>query len=139
MSSKRFRTGRRAGAYRRPRPAYDSFVLYDVAWHARMSHVLSGALGIWGVAGTIGPDPEDANGFVIAPRTGPEIRVCHDASAGWAVTLRDPASGEEVGLGQHPGLPGLLRRLREELAPDAPAGRLVVGAQQMLGRDAGGR
>ena len=63
----------------------------------------------------------------------------HNAPAGWAVTLRDPSSGTEVGLGRHAGLPGLLRRLREALAPDAPAGRLVIGAQQILGRDAGAR
>jgi hypothetical protein len=55
------------------------------------------------------------------------------------VTLRNPSSGAEVGLGRHAGLPGLLRRLREELAPDAPAGRLVIGTQQILGRDAGAR
>ena len=106
---------------------------YDAGWHARMSRVFSGALNLWGVAGSVGPDPEDASGFVIAPRTGAAIRVRHDAPAGWAVTLRDPASGEDVALGHHAGLPGLLRRLREELAPHAPAGRLVIGAQQMFG------
>ena len=127
----------RRGASRRPGPAYDPFVLNDAAWHARIARVLSGALDLWGVAGTVGPDPEDANGFVIAPRTGPEIRVRHEPSAGWAVTLCDPPSGEEVGLGRHAGLSGLLRGLREELAPDAPAGRLVIGAQQTRGRDAG--
>lgn len=104
-----------------------------------MSRVFSGALGIWGVAGTVGPDPDDANGFVIAPRTGPELRVSHHAAQGWGVTLRDPASRAAVGLGRHAGLPGLLRRLRDELAPEAPAGRLVIGAQQMLDRDAGAR
>jgi hypothetical protein len=119
--------------------AYDSRVLYDAAWHARISRVFSGALGIWGVAGTVGPDSADANGFVIAPRTGPEIRVSHHPSAGWIVALRDPSSGAVVGLGRHAGLAGLLRRLREALAPDAPAGRLVIGAQQILGRDAGAR
>jgi hypothetical protein len=112
---------------------------YDAAWHARTSRVFSGALAIWGVAGTVGPDPEDANGFVVAPRTGAAIRVRHDPAAGWAVTLRDPASGVAVELDCHAGLPGLLRRLREELAPHAPAGRLVIGAQQMRGRDADGR
>ena len=121
-----------------PRPTYDSLVLSDAAWHARIARVFSGALGIWGVAGTVGPDPEDANGFVIAPRTGPEIPVSHDAGAGWAVTLCNPASGTAVGLGRHAGLPGLLRRLREALAPDAPTGRLVIGAQQIR-RDAGAR
>jgi hypothetical protein len=128
-----------ARGFSRSGPAHDSFVLYDAAWHARTSRVFSGALGIWGVVGTVGPDPEDANGFVIAPRTGPTLRVRHDASAGWAVTLCDPVSGEAVVLGRHAGLPGLLRRLREALAPDAPAGRLVIGAQQILGRDAGAR
>ena len=112
---------------------------YDAAWHARVSRVLSGALGIWGVAGMVGPDPGDANGFVIASRTGREIRVSHHPSAGWTVTLREPSSGAEVGLGRHAGLPGLLRRVREALAPDAPAGRLVIGAQQILGRDADAR
>ncbi len=119
--------------------AYDSGVLYDAAWHARISRVFSGALGIWGVAGTVGPDPEDPSGFVIASRTGREMRVSHHPSAGWGATLRDPASGAEVGLGRHAGLPGLLRRLREALAPEAPAGRLVIGAQRILERDADAR
>ena len=66
------------------------------------------------------------------------MRVSHSASAGWALTLCDSASRAEVGLVHHAGLPGLLRQLREELAPDAPAGRLVIGAQQ-LRRDAGAR
>ena len=118
------------------RPAYDPRVLYDAAWHARIARVLSGALDVWGVAGTVGPDSENANGFVVTPGTGREIRVSHHPSAGWAVTLRDPASGEADGLGRHAGLPGLLRRLREELAPDAPAGRLVIGAQRIPDRDA---
>ena len=138
MASKRFGTV----AVQRPsspRPTYDFLVLNDAAWHARISRVLSGALSIWGVAGTVGPDPADANGFVIAPRTGPAMRVSHHLSAGWTVTLREPSSGAVVGLGRHAGLPGLLRRLREALAPDAPAGRLVIGAQQILGRDAGAR
>jgi len=111
-------------------------VLNDAAWHARVSRVFSGALGVWGIAGSVGPDPEDANGFVIAPRSGPEMRVRHRAPHGWTVALRDPASGEEVGLGLHAGLPGLLRRLRDTLAPQAPAGRLVIGAQAIFGRDA---
>ena len=139
MSSNRFGTGRRAGAQRGPRPAYDSLVSYDVAWHARTFRVLSGALGIWGVAATVAPDPEDANGFLIVPRSGAAIRVSHGAPAGWALTLRDPSSGAEAALGHHAGLPGLLRRLREALAPDAPAGRLVIGTQRLRGRDADSR
>ena len=61
------------------------------------------------------------------------------APAGWSVTLCDPESGAQAPLGRHAGLPGLLRRLREDLAPGAPAGRLVIGAQPLLGRDLGGR
>ena len=62
------------------------------------------------------------------------MRVSHSASAGWALTLCDSASRAEVGLVHYAGLPGLLRQLREELAPDAPAGRLVIGAQQLRPR-----
>ena len=137
MSSWRF--GNRAEAHRRQRPAYDSPVLYDTAWHARISRVFSGALAIWGVAGTVGPDPADANGFIVVSRDGVEVRVRHDPSAGWAATLSDSASGEAVEPVRHAGLPGLLRRLREALAPDAPAGRLVIGAQRMRGGDASAR
>ena len=96
-------------------------------------------MGLWGVAATVAPDPEDANGFLIVPRSGAAIRVSHRVLAGWALTLRDPISGEETAPGRHAGLPGLLRRLREALAPDAPAGRLVIGTQQLRGRDAGSR
>jgi hypothetical protein len=109
--------------------------LNDAAWHARVARVLSGALGVWGVTGSVGPDPEDASGFVIAPCAGPELRV-RLAPQGWTVALRDPAAGEAVALGRHAGLPGLLRGLRDALAPEAPAGRLVIGSQQLLGRDA---
>jgi len=139
MSSKRFGSARRTGARRRPRPAYDSLVQHDPAWHTRIARVLAGALGVWGVAGTVGPDPEEARGFVIVPRAGPALRVSHHPSAGWAVTLRDPAPGAEVALGRHAGLPGLLRRLREVLAPEAAPGHLVIGAPQILPRDAGAR
>lgn len=110
-------------------------MLYDAAWHARISRILSGALRIWGVSGTISPDPDDVNGLLITPTTGPEIRVRHNAPAGWTVTLRDPAPGAPGRLSRHAGLPGLLRQLREDLAPDAPAGRLVIGAQPLLERD----
>ncbi len=38
--------------------------------------------------------------------------------------------GEHL-LGAHAGLPGLLRTLRHELAPNAPAGRLIIGSQSL--------
>ncbi len=118
--------------------AYDCAMRHDAAWHARISLVLSGALRVWGVSGMVTRDPDDPAGFVVAPDAGPAMRVRHQAAAGWTVWLRDPASGAPAPLGRHAGLPGLLRRLREDLAPDAPAGRLVIGAQPLLGRDLGG-
>ena len=117
---------------------YDDAMLHDAAWHARISLVLSGALHVWGVRGTVTRDLEDTAGFVVAPDTGPVMRVRHQASAGWSVTLRDPLSGAPVPPGHHAGLPGLLQQLRENLAPDAPAGHLVIGAQSLLGTDPGG-
>jgi len=130
----------RAGPTPRAMLAYDDAMRRDAAWHARISRVLSGALRVWGVPGTVTRDPDDPDGFVIAPNTGLAMRVRHQAPAGWTVTLRDSVSGaQKTPLGRHAGLPGLLRRLREDLAPDAPAGRLVIGAQPLLGRDSGGR
>jgi hypothetical protein len=105
-------------------------VLNDAAWHARLSRVFSGALNVWGVGASVRPDPEGASGFVIAPGSGPEIRVRYLPAGGWTVAFRDPASGASIEVGRHAGLPGVLRQLREELAPDAPAGRLVIGAQR---------
>lgn len=119
--------------------AYDDAMRHDAAWHARICRVLSGTLRVWGVSGTVTRDPDDAHGFVIAPATGPAMLIGHRVASGWTVTLRHPLSRTQVPLGCHAGLPGLLRRLREDLAPDAPPGRLVIGAQPLLGRDPGGR
>lgn len=119
-----------------PRPAYDSRVRDDAAWRARISRVLAGALEVWGVAGSVGADPGDADGFVVAAGSGRSMRVRHHPAHGWIVALDDAVSGEAVELGRHAGLPGLLRQLREELAPEAPAGRLVIGAQRILHGDA---
>ena len=106
---------------------YDAAMLHDAAWHARTHLVFSGALRIWGVRGTVARDPDDAAQFVILPASGPRLAIRHRAPAGWTLILRDPAPGAPGHVGHHAGLPGLLRRLREELAPDAPAGRLVIG------------
>ncbi len=116
---------------------YDDAMLQDAAWHARIFLVLSGALRVWGVSGTVIRDPDDPAGFVVAPDAGPALRVRHETPAGWTVRLRDAASGAPVPPHRHAGLQGLLRQLREDLAPDAPAGRLVIGAQPLLGRDPG--
>ena len=112
---------------------------HGAAWHARISRVLSGALRVWGISGTVTGDPDDADGFVIAPDGSPAVRLRHCAPAGWSVTLLDPVAGARMPSGRHTGLPGLLRQLREDLAPGAAAGRLVIGAQPLLGRDPGGQ
>ncbi|OGA94719.1 MAG: hypothetical protein A3G27_07400 [Betaproteobacteria bacterium RIFCSPLOWO2_12_FULL_66_14] len=97
------------GVGRRRRLAYDDVMHHDAAWHARISRVLSGALRVWDVTGTVSRDPDDPDGFVVAPGTGPAIRVGHHAPAGWSVTVRDPVPGAAAPLGRHAGLPGLLR------------------------------
>jgi len=112
---------------------------HDAAWQARISRVFSGALRVWGIAGAVRRDPDDPDGFVVALRTGVEMLVRHQLPAGWDVARLDPVSGARISLGRHAGLPGLLRQLREDLAPDAPAGRLVIGAQPLLARDPGGQ
>lgn len=112
---------------------------YDPAWQARISGVLSGALRIWGVRGTVTCDPDDTAAFVLVPDAAAALRVRHDASTGWTLTLCIPGSRAPTPRGCHAGLPGLLRQLREELAPDSPAGRLIIGVQPLLRRDADGR
>lgn len=83
--------------------------------------VLAGALRLWGVSATVEPDPHDASAFVVAPASGSQLELRHRPAEGWALTRG------EMPLGCFAGLPGLLRALRDELAPDAPAGRLIIG------------
>lgn len=107
-------------------------MVHDTAWHARILCVLSGALRMWGVSGSVSREADDGDGFVIAPAGGTALRVTHGVA--WSLTRCDPHSGAPMLL-HYAGLPGLLRGLREELAPDAPTGRLLIGAQQLLARD----
>ena len=81
--------------------------------------VLSGALRLWEVEGTIEADDD---GWIVAAG-GATLRVAPRAPHGWLVTR-----GAET-LGEHAGVPGLLRQLREELAPNAKRGRLIIGVQ----------
>jgi len=90
-----------------------------------MACVLSGALRLWDVAGTVEHDDEQPGGFVLAVR-GTEMRIVARAPHGWLIVR----GGETFGV--HAGLPGLLRQLREELAPHAKVGRLIIGAQSLL-------
>ena len=100
--------------------------LHDAAWQERTACVLSGALRVWGISGTVACDPADAGRFVVSTVKA-EVRIRHRRQGGWLIS-----SAEGLPLGEHAGLPGILRSLREELAPHAAAGRLVIGAQSLL-------
>jgi hypothetical protein len=91
----------------------------------RLVRVLAGALHVWGVAGTVAVDARDPCA-VLVDSDGAHFAVRHDPAAGWTIALRDPGSGALTPLERYAGLPGLLRGLRAELAPEAPAGRLVI-------------
>jgi hypothetical protein len=93
-----------------------------------MASILSGALRLWDVAGTVtisGSGLEltqvDAAVQDVTP-----LRIVPRAPHGWLIVR-----GAET-LGVHAGVPGLLRQLREELAPHAARGRLIIGAQSLL-------
>jgi hypothetical protein len=101
-------------------------MLRDAAWHARIACVLSGALRLWDVAATVERDAEQPGGFILIVSDGTEIRIVRRALHGWLIVR----GGETFGV--HAGLPGLLRQLREELAPHAKVGRLIIGQQSLL-------
>jgi hypothetical protein len=84
-----------------------------------LRNVLSGALRLWNVAGTV---EADEDGLIVTVGEA-ALRVVPRAPHGWLVVR-----GAET-LGVHAGLPGLLRQLREELAPRASVGRLIICAQ----------
>ena len=84
--------------------------------------VLSGALRLWDVAGTVEPD---ADGLIVTIG-GAALRIVPRAPHGWLIVR-----GAET-LGVHAGVPGLLRQLRDELAPHVKVGRLIIGAQSLL-------
>ncbi|MGQ0656184.1 MAG: hypothetical protein ACT4P4_28660 [Betaproteobacteria bacterium] len=88
--------------------------------------MLSGALRVWRISGTV--RIEAAGAFLIVVESGAHLAVQHDGAEGWSIAMCDPVSGAQTPLGHHAGLPGLLRSLRAELAPDAPAGRLVIAS-----------
>lgn len=86
---------------------------------ARVARVLSGALRLWEVPASVEQDPEGA--FLVHAPSGTTLRIV----PGWLV-FRDGHL-----LATHAGLAGLLRTLRQELAPDAPRGRLIIGSQSL--------
>jgi hypothetical protein len=103
-------------------------MLRDAAWHARMASVLSGALRLWDVAGTVtisGSGLELTHVDAAIQDLTP-LRIVPRAPHGWLLFR----GGETLGV--HAGVPGLLRQLREELAPHAKVGRLIIGPQSLL-------
>ena len=84
-----------------------------------MASVLSGALRLWDLTGTV---QRDGDALIVAVEQA-ALRIVPRAPHGWLVMR-----GAET-LGVHAGVSGLLRQLREELAPDAQRGRLIIGAQ----------
>jgi len=93
---------------------------------ARVARVLSGALRVWRVSATVERDPDRPDGFVLSTQSGIRMQIAPAAPHGWCVWR------EGRSLGTHNGLPGLLRSLRQELAPEAAAGRLVIGSQSLI-------
>jgi hypothetical protein len=85
----------------------------------RLARVLSGALRVWGVSASV---EEAHSGEFIVQAPSMTLRIV----PGWLV-FRDGQL-----LASHAGLPGLLRTLRQELAPRIAGGRLIIGSQSLL-------
>jgi hypothetical protein len=93
---------------------------------ARVARVLSGALRVWGVSASVDRDPDRPDGLVLRTQSGVRMQIAPAAAShGWLV-WREGRVFEA-----HAGLPGLLRSLRQELAPEATAGRLIIGSQSL--------
>ena len=90
---------------------------------ARVARVLAGALRVWGVSATVDRDPDRPDGLVLRTQSGLRMHIVPATPHGWLV-FRDARAP-----GTHAGLPGLLRSLRQELAPEAAAGRLIIGSE----------
>lgn len=90
---------------------------------ARVARVLSGALRVWGVCASVELASE---GLVMRTPSGATLKITPVVPHGWLV-LRDARA-----FGTYAGTPGLLRALRQELAPQAAAGRLIVGGQSLV-------
>jgi hypothetical protein len=93
---------------------------------ARVARVLSGALRLWGVSASVERDADRPDWFALRTQSGVTLQIAPATPQGWLI-LRDARP-----LETHAGLPGLLRSLRQELAPEAAAGRLIIGAQSLL-------
>lgn len=93
---------------------------------ARVARVLTGALRVWGVSASVERDPERPDGWLLRTQAGVRLQIAPAAPHGWLLFR------ESEPLATNAALPGLLRSLRQELAPDAAAGRLIIGSQSLL-------
>lgn len=82
---------------------------------------LAGALKVWGVEGSVS---RHGDGFALRT-AGTELRIVRAVPRGWRIFR------EARLLGEAAGLPGLLRTLREELAPGIAGGRLIIGSRSL--------
>jgi len=85
----------------------------------KAERVLLGALKVWGVQGGVSCEPD---GCALRAAAGKRLRIVRAPAGGWKVFHETRLLGEAAGL------PGLLRLLREELAPYSARGRLIVGS-----------
>ena len=74
----------------------------------RVARVLSGALRVWALGGSVERDPERPDAIVVRGPSG-ALHIVPAAPHGWLV-FRDARR-----IASHAGLPGLLRTLRDEL------------------------
>lgn len=107
----------------------------ETVWDARLFELLSGALQIWRVAATV--TREDGAGVVTPMDGGAPVfvrRITDDGAAPyWTVTKDTDAGDLDPALAAllaqpYAGVQGMLRAVRDALAPDAGAHRLVVGS-----------
>ena len=99
--------------------------------------VLRDSLVLWNCEASLAAD--GPNRWLIEPAHGPRIAVTHheppvDGNR-WSTALGVDPGGSFAPFSTHAGLSGLLRELRGFLAPERPAGRMIVG-RMPLGGDA---
>ena len=88
-----------------------------------LADVLSGALRLWDVTGTV---EADADGVIVTV-DGAVLRIVSIPGSGLELT-RSNAAIQDLTPVRFAGVTGLLRHLRDELAPNAKRGRLIIGA-----------
>jgi len=89
-----------------------------------LADVVSGALRLWEVEGTV---ETVADGLLVTVGAR-ALRIVPIPRSGLEVRRADAATQDLTPM-RCAGVPGLLRHLRDELAPHAQRGRLIIGSQ----------